>query len=368
MAKAIAPPARYPFLATPYPRLARGTAPNISAGCQIDSTRRIVSMLQPAHTEVDFESAEDLPALHELLAQVRMKNGWAKPTPSLYPQPKQTFVPAHWRYRDARAALHAAGRLVGTEWAERRNLIMANPIPGNDYATVPTLVGAYQMIKGHESARSHRHTPNAMRIVLEGAQDMYTVVDGRKIPMLAGDILLTPNGSYHGHVSETDQEGYWIDFLDAPLVQYLGPMFFEVHPDRLQASERVDANSPMRFAYADYRPRLLQAPEFAPGVRSLELGPPTLVSFDRVVLRLDAATRWECPRSTANRIFTVVEGEGVTKVAGEAFHWQTGDMFVVPSWYEYALHAQSAALLLRVSDEPLMRMLDWYRVDTAAAQ
>ncbi|HVE08444.1 MAG TPA: cupin domain-containing protein [Paraburkholderia sp.] len=323
-------------------------------------------MSHTAPAEVDFDSAPDLPALHELLELVQMKNGWAKPTPSLYPQPKQVFVPAHWRYRDARAALHAAGRLVGTEWAERRNLIMANPIPGNDYATVRTLVGAYQMIKGHESARSHRHTPNAMRVVLEGSPDMYTIVDGVKIPMLAGDILLTPNGCYHGHLSESDQEGYWIDFLDAPLVQHLGPMFFEIHPDALEKGERVDPRSPMRFAYADYRPRVADAAEIAAGVRALELGPPQLVTFDRVVLQLAAGTQWQCARSTANRIFTVIEGEGTTQVANRSFDWRAGDMFALPSWYEYRIDAGKDALLLRVSDEPLMRMLDWYRVDTTA--
>jgi gentisate 1,2-dioxygenase len=324
-------------------------------------------MSHSGHLKVDFESAQDLATLHELLDRVQMKNGWAKPTPSLYPEPKQVFVPAHWRYEDARAALHVAGRLVGTEWAERRNLIMANPIPGNDYATVRTLVGAYQMIKGHESARSHRHTPNAMRIVLEGSPRMYTIVDGARIPMLAGDILLTPNGSYHGHLSETDQEGYWIDFLDAPLVQHLGPMFFEVHPDRMQPSEHVDERSPMRFAYTDYKPRLLQASEIAPGVRSLELGPAKLVTFDRVVLSLLAGIRWDCGRSTANRIFTVIEGNGLTRVGEREFHWRTGDMFAVPSWYEYSIQAEQEALLLRVSDEPLMRMLDWYRTGGAGS-
>jgi gentisate 1,2-dioxygenase len=229
-------------------------------------------------------------------------------------------------------------------------------------------VGAYQMIKGGESARSHRHTPNAMRVVLEGAPNMYTVVDGKKIPMLAGDVLLTPNGCYHGHLSETDQEGYWIDFLDAPLVQHLGPMFFEVHPDTLQASDVVDAQSPMRFAYADYQPRLLRAPEIAPGVQSLELGPPRLVTFDRVVLHLAAKAQLSCPRSTVNHIFTVVEGSGVSKVGDREFHWNKGDMFAVPSWYDHVHTASEDALLLRVSDEPLMRMLDWYRVGTPGSQ
>ncbi len=318
-------------------------------------------MLENREAEVDFGAAKNLSELYEMLDQVKMKNGWAKPTPSLYPQPKQAFVPAHWRYRDAHAALHTAGKLVDTELAERRNLIMANPIPGNDYATVRTLVGAYQMVKGDESARSHRHTPNAMRVVLEGSPNLFTVVDGQKIRMMPGDILLTPNGCYHGHLNESEHEGYWIDFLDVPLVQYLGPMFFESHPETLQSATEISETSPMRFPAADYMPRLAQVDEFVPGVRALKLGPPTLTTFDRVVIRLSTKTEWRCIRKTTNQIFTVVEGSGVSTVEGRVFHWARGDIIAVPSWYEHFHMAESDAVLLRVSDEPLMRMLDWFR-------
>jgi gentisate 1,2-dioxygenase len=319
-------------------------------------------MINAATSTVDFDSAPDLDALYTLLDRVQMKNGWAKPTPSIYPEPKQPFVPAHWLYADARAALHAAGRLVGTEWAERRNLIMANPIPGNDYPTVRTLVGAYQMVKGGETARSHRHTPNAMRVVLEAGPHTYTIVEGKKIPMEPGDVLLTPNWCYHGHANESRQDAYWIDFLDAPLVQFLGPMFFNVHPDMLEPADGVEPGSPMRFAYADYKPRLLQAAESAPGVRTLELGPPTLVTFDRVAVHLSAQARWACPRSTVNQIFTVIEGSGVSQIGGREFSWSAGDMFAAPSWYDQVHRARGDAVLLRVSDEPLMRMLGWLRV------
>jgi gentisate 1,2-dioxygenase len=324
-------------------------------------------MTQSAKPAVDFDAASDLDALYGLLDRVQMKNGWAKPTPSIYPEPKQPFVPAHWHYADARAALHAAGRLVGTEWAERRNLIMANPIPGNDYATVRTLVGAYQMVKGGETARSHRHTPNAMRVVLEAGPHTYTIVDGKKIPMLPGDVLLTPNWCYHGHANESDREAYWIDYLDAPLVQFLGPMFFNVHPDHVEPADAVDEHSPMRFAYADYQPRLLQAPECARGVRTLELGPPALVTFDRVAVSLAAGAEWFCPRSTVNQIFTVIDGSGVSQVGDREFKWERGDMFAVPGWHEQRHLAGSDAVLLRVSDEPLLRMLNWVRVQPASA-
>jgi gentisate 1,2-dioxygenase len=66
-----------------------------------------------------------------------------------------------WRAAEARAALQEASRFVGTDVAERRNLIMVNPAPGNTYTTTRNIVAAYQMIQPGETARSHRHTPAA---------------------------------------------------------------------------------------------------------------------------------------------------------------------------------------------------------------
>jgi len=308
---------------------------------------------------IAFDSAQDLAALHGLLDQVKMKNGWAKPTPSLYPEPKPHFVPAHWKYTDARPALHAAGRLVGTDKAERRNLILANPIKGNDYATVASLVGAYQMVKAGEVARSHRHTPNAMRIILEGGPKAYTIVDGHSIPMLPGDVLLTPNGCYHGHDIQSADEAYWIDILDVPLVQYLGPMFFEVHPERTQASTQVNPNSPMRFAFTEYLPRLMAAPEAAAGVKSLLLGPATLTTFDRTVVHMQAQTEWSRPAATPNEIWVVLRGKGHTQIQDQRFDWQAGDLMAIPYWQAHMHSASQDSILIRMSDAPLMRFLGW---------
>lgn len=312
-----------------------------------------------------FSNTRTLPDMYARLDAVRMKNGWAKPTPSLYPQPKQPFVPAHWRFRDARAALHEAGSLVGTEWAERRNLIMANPVPGNDYATVRSLVGAYQMVKAGETARSHRHSPNAMRVVLEAQENTFTIVDGVKVPMLPGDVLLTPNMCWHGHANESGSEAYWVDFLDAPLVQLLGPMFFELHSDTLEKAHSTDPASPMRFAYADYLPRLQAAPELSAGVRSLELGPPTLDTFDRHVVQIKAGSSWKNDKDTVNRIFTVIEGQGRSLIDGQVFEWGAGDMLAAPSWLAHEHIASQDAVLLQVSDMPLIRTLNWYRTGSS---
>lgn len=321
-------------------------------------------------SSVPFESAADLPALYRLLDEVQMKNGWAKAVPVIVREPRPVFVPHRWRFADTRAALHVAGRLVGTEWAERRNLIMANPFPGNDYATVPTLVGAYQMVKAGERARSHRHTPNAMRIVLDVGENTHTVVDGVRIPMAPGDVLLTPNWCYHGHANDSTQDAYWIDVLDSPLTAAIGPMFFQHHPQAHETASRVESQSPMRFAYADYAPVLRAQAETAPGVRELVLGPATLVSFDRVAMHLRPGAAWAPDLNTANQIYAVVEGRGHSRIGERGFGWERGDLIAAPAWLPQRHEAFEDAVLLRMSDEPLMRTLGWYHTGAgmAAAQ
>jgi gentisate 1,2-dioxygenase len=323
--------------------------------------------METAPSEIDFDAAIDLPALYDLLDQIQVKNGWAKAVPVIVKEPREVFVPHRWRYADTRAALHAAGKLVGTEWAERRNLIMANPIPHNDYATVPTLVGAYQMVKAGEKAISHRHTPNAMRIVLDTAPGTYTVVDGVKIPMEPGDVLLTPNWCYHGHNNESEEDAYWIDFLDAPLVSTLSAMFFQHHPRPLEDGLRVEAKSPMRFAFADYAPQVKRQPETVAGVRELLLGPATLLTFDRVAIHLAAGSDWSVERSTANQIYTVVQGRGKSRIGDREFAWERGDMIAAPGWRDQRHEASADTLLLRVSDEPLMRLLNWFHTGPSMA-
>ena len=165
--------------------------------------------------------------LYGQLGHINIGPGWAKATPSLWPAPKKTFAPAHWKYEQARGALDAAGRLINTELAERRNLILFNPAADNGYGTVRTLVAAYQMIMPGEWAHAHRHTPNALRLILDSEPGTYTDVDGVKIAMEPGDVLLTPNWSSHGHGNDSRACAYWLDFLDVPLVQLLEPMFFE---------------------------------------------------------------------------------------------------------------------------------------------
>jgi gentisate 1,2-dioxygenase len=315
---------------------------------------------------IDFSQAGNMRELYALLAKAGMENGWDKPEPSMWPQPKKHFVPAHWSYANAKSALDAAGRFVNTELAERRNLILANPIPGNHYPTVRTLVSAYQMVKAHETARSHRHTANALRLVLDADPHAYTIVDGKKIPMEPGDVLLTPNWAWHAHANESRSPAYWLDFLDLPLVHLLGPMFFEHHPDQIEKSDTVAADSPARFSWADIRARLADQAEAAPGRREIELGSPALPTIALHVLRLDAAAEFCFAPTTANSIFAVMQGGGSVSVDDRVFEWGRGDIVAVPTGCAHAWRPATQSHLLRVTDEPLFRGLGWMRPVPAA--
>src|SRR5580704_13969418 len=147
-----------------------------------------------------------------------------------------------WRAAEARIALQEASRFVGTDVAERRNLIMVNPAPGNTYATTRNIVAAYQMIQPGETARSHRHTPAALRLVLDAADDVCTVVDGKRVDMSPGDVVLTPSWCWHGHANDGSGTAFWLDFLDLPFVRHVGAMSFGHYPEEFQRpTERESA-------------------------------------------------------------------------------------------------------------------------------
>ncbi len=311
----------------------------------------------------DLARAASLSELYALLKPMHAGPGWNKPTPSLWDEPRKTFVPAHWRYDQAKAALDAAGRLINTELAERRNLILFNPVPGNDYATTRTLLAAYQMILPSERARSHRHTPNALRLVVDAEPGAYTVVNGAKIPMGPGDVLLTPNWHWHGHGNESSAPAYWIDFLDTPLIHALEPMFFEPHPDVYEPFTETATRSPMRFAWADTLDRLDNAPRDPAGPRGTEiaLGEPAMKTIGLSMMRLDPRISTATHRTTANNIYAVAQGAGETTIDGQIFAWSRGDVVACPAWRPHSHRASEDSILLRASDEPLLRPLDLLR-------
>ncbi|MFL5068486.1 MAG: cupin domain-containing protein, partial [Xanthobacteraceae bacterium] len=262
----------------------------------------------------------------------------------------------------------AAGRLINTELAERRNLILFNPAEGNTYGTVRTIVAAYQMIMPGEWVRVHRHTPNALRLILDAEPGTYTEVDGTNIAMEPGDVLLTPNWSTHGHGNRSKACAYWLDFLDAPLVQLLEPMFFEPQEeDESHAafeSEPPTKDSEFVFTLAETQRRLDEAAPTSAGPfgTAIELGSPALDTIGLHMMKLEPGTRTAAHQSTANNIYAIVRGSGATTVDGERFAWQRGDVIAAPAWRPHFHEAADDALVFRVTDEPVLQKLGFYRL------
>jgi gentisate 1,2-dioxygenase len=320
-------------------------------------------MNKAVSSPVSLSKAPDLESLYQMLAPLSIGAGWAKPTPSLWPAPHKTFLPAHWSYEQGKAALDAAGRLIDTKFAERRNLILANPLEGNTYATARTLIAAYQMILPGEKARSHRHTPNALRLIVDAEPGTYTVVDGEKLPMLPGDVLLTPNWRWHGHGNDSAAAAYWIDFLDAPLIQLLEPMFLEQHPDTYEPIKGSVPSSPMWFPWTETQKRLAAASKTpaAAYATSVALGDPAMETIGLAMMEMAPGITTQTHRTTVNNIYAVTEGAGESDVDGEKIQWRRGDVFVAPSWRSHSHRSEKGAVLLRVTDEPVMSKLNLLR-------
>ena len=309
----------------------------------------------------------DLDALYAEAERLNVTPGWVRrEQPVLWREPKSKFLPMHWAYRPIRDALEAAGGLIPVELAERRNLIMRNPIPDNGFATTRTLVSAYQMIMPGEHAPSHRHSSHALRVIID-ARGTYSTVNGEKTPMETGDVVLTPGGCWHGHGHDGDEPGYWFDGLDVPLTHLFETMFYEEHPDKFEKVAKVAETSPYRFK-ADTMARELDKakadPEGLHG-RRIDLDAPDMRLVGLSMERLDAGQRTRRQRSTANRIFVIVDGSGETIVDGKRFAWTRGDCIAVPCWTWFEHHVMTDVQMFSMSDEPLMRFSQYYRCEVA---
>ena len=271
-----------------------------------------------------------------------------------------------WRYRDAALAMDRAGEWMSTEDAERRNLLTFNPVGDNEYDTVRTIVSAYQMLKPGEHARAHRHSPNALRLMLDAEDEVFTVVDGQQVAMRRGDVLLTPNWCWHSHFNLGSANAYWIDFLDVPLVQHLEPMFMEELPAHHQEVTAVPD--------PDDCPLVLTRAAALAGLASVESaeggGKRWLLDTQRQIptlaisyLQLPGGARMTEGRSTQNRVFAVADGQGSARLGEAQVDWCRGDLFCLPSWHGYEIAASEDALVLEVSDEPTMRMLGFLRTE-----
>jgi gentisate 1,2-dioxygenase len=311
-----------------------------------------------------FSGLTSLDQLLEALDTRNLTPGWIRrDKPILWEEMHSIFVPAQWRYAEARAAMLAAARLIGTDVpGERRNLVMRNPFPGNNFETLRTIVLAYQTMLPGETAKSHRHSSHAMRVILD-AEGAWSIVNGEKTPMDTGDIVLTPGWHWHGHGIEQTRQAFWIDCLDVPLTHLLEPMYYEHHPESYERASSYTPTSPMRFAWADTLAALENASADPDGYfgKTIELPAPSMPTIAINVHAWPAGWRNRPYRRSVNTAYVVMQGHGQSTIGERTFDWEFGDTIAAPAWGRIEHRADVDCVIAAMSDEHLMHWTKYYR-------
>jgi gentisate 1,2-dioxygenase len=181
------------------------------------------------------DESPDVDGLYADLAAADLQPLWVQPG-LLTPAPGR-LRPHIWRWKTLRDLAERSGDLVGIErGGDRRVLSLTHPDLGGLPFATPTLWAAVQFLGAGELAPAHRHTPAALRFVLEGS-GVWTLVNGDPIHMAPGDLVLTPSWTWHEHHNPGAGPMIWFDGLDLPLVQSLDAIFFEPGGEELTSYE-----------------------------------------------------------------------------------------------------------------------------------
>ncbi len=313
-------------------------------------------------------------------------------------RPGSDCIAMHWRYNDIKPDLLRACELITKKQAERRVLVLENEaLRGTTYIT-NTLYAGLQIILPGEIAPSHRHTPNALRFVIEG-DGAYTAVDGERLMMHPGDFIVTPNWTWHDHGNLGDGPVVWLDGLDSPFTNFLGTTFREDLTDDRQNLFRQDGDNAAAFAANmlphDFRPASAQSPILhypftqtkkalehlaattdphpAHGVKLRYANPATgrhpFSTMAVFMQRLPANFSGRDYRSTEGSVFCVVEGDGKLIAGDKTFEMTQHDVAVVPSWTAYRFETSTAMMIFSYSDRAGQEALGfWHDEDPPMAK
>jgi gentisate 1,2-dioxygenase len=255
-----------------------------------------------------------------------------------------------------------------------------------------TIQISFQYVKPGENARAHRHTPAALRFVVQGS-GAYTTVNGQQCVMEPGDLILTPKLTWHDHSNDSKEPMLWLDGLDFPLVTALHQVMQERYSERRQPIEKnseevmdqLGASKRHGVPLADFfhykwldTEKTLRALAQSPAARDrfdgylVEYrnpltGGPTMTTIQCALQLLPPGDETEFHRHTSTVIYHVFRGKGSTQIGERRFDWEQGDSFVVPLWYDHRhLNRSSSddAILFSMSDAPVLKALDLYREES----
>ena len=304
-------------------------------------------------------------------------------------RPRPLTQATAWAYGDIRPLLIKAGELTPIEKAERRVLVLANPGHGLQkmQASAAIYLGMQLLLPG-ELAPPHRHTPNAVRMIVEG-EGAYTTVQGEKCPMSRGDLILTPTGLWHEHGHDGDQPVIWLDVLDLPMVYYMEASYHvngthqEPQPGHSEAQysgagviptpffTRADKAYPvLRFAWSDVKEALNHLANDAANVECVQVtyinalngqDVENILGYYALMLRPGQTLR--LPARSPACVFHVIEGGFELKTDDKVFTLNEADTACVPGYGAVVLknlNATHPCYVFMTDESPLHRKLGVY--------
>ena len=319
-------------------------------------------------------------------------------------------VPHHWKWSEISPYLDKIARIATeadvppTEFADRQQFLLTNPGLGGRLQVAASIRCAVSIYNPGDLARAHLHSPNASRTILSD-NGGYTTVEGERCIASRGDLILTPNGTWHDHGNDGSTPVVWIDTLDWPLMEFLDIIWLDedmpgamgVDNKRQQRASAPDGYSHDLYGVGGLMPRIatrgrgfgkgvspyfhyrgedtreallaLRGEEGDPRegiaigfVNPVNGGPvfPTL-SYGAQLIRAGEETQFK--RETSSTVYVCISGSGETEVAGKTFKWEENDIFVVPNflWRRHVCHGPKDAILYTMTDQPLLEKIGQYR-------
>lgn len=309
--------------------------------------------------------------------------------------PKPKSIPYLWKWDEIYQLAEEAGELITLDrGGDRRAIALANPgLGGMPFAT-ETLWMAVQWLNGKEVAPAHRHTPQAIRFIVDGAGS-YSTVEGDRVYLEKGDLVLNPPLLWHDHGSDSDERAIWIDGLDIPLTRYLNANFFEHNKNDVQEVNTIRNFSLLKYGSGTMKPAWeREKPDYPlmstfkwsrteQALLDLEksgasspfddialeyinplTGNPVMKTFSCWIQMIRPGVHTQAHQEVCSTVYFVFEGSGYSVIDGVRFDWKKGDLFVIPNWklHEHVnTSSDKRALLFSINDRPTMEALDKYR-------
>jgi gentisate 1,2-dioxygenase len=319
-------------------------------------------------------------------------------------------LPYRWRWNDYSAFLRRIGEIAThadvspIEFADRQSILLTNPGLGGRLQVTNTMRCAISIYNPGDVAPAHIHSANASRTILSDTGG-YTNVEGERCEARRGDLILTPNGTWHDHGNESTAPVVWIDMLDWPLLEVLDLAWVDMEYKgagadsnaRIQKTIHTDGYSTRMYGNGGLKPAFVShqrgwgqqatpmvhyrgsdVRDALQAVRG-EKGDPyegiildfvnpvtgqpvfTTLNYSAKLLRPGEETL--AKRETCNSFSVVLEGQGYTEVGGQRFDWEPNDIVVIPNflWRRHVNTGSSDAVIYTTSDAALMKNIGQYR-------